>query len=273
MKKEKKSKTFIQTIKERGPTLPIGIVDPSGSSLHKDIKLRPWRMKEERELGELRDKHKDSTIASYISMVLGTMCTKLGCHDFSNISLDQKRLIIGQMYMADVFYAYVWLRINSLGADFPVTFNPPWSNQEIKIAADLNSVETACAKEIKDIHWNYKLVNPITMRGKEITEFKMTQQRWYSLESINTTNSTNQTITKQSFLLASIMGCKELDEDIAPTSQELDELTKLDLERLSFLIDDKALGPKMVIEGSHNGREFTTPIDWGYDNFFAVSSV
>ena len=105
---------YTQTIQERGPVLPLGIAD-SGGNYHQDISVKPWRMKEERELGELRDQNKDANLAKYVSMVLSTMCTRLGPHDFTNMEFDHKRLVISQMFMADVFYAYVWLRIQALG--------------------------------------------------------------------------------------------------------------------------------------------------------------
>jgi hypothetical protein len=273
VKKKQTSEIYTKTVEEYGPTLPIGLVDSSGTVLHKDIEIRPWRMKEERELSELRDKNKNSSMTSYISMVLATMCTKLGIYDFSNMSFDKKRSIISQMYMADVFYTYVWLRINSLGEKFPVTFHPVWSNKPINMVADLNSIETKCVNELKAINWEYKLKNPIKIRGTEVSTFNMTQQRWNTIELLEESGPVSSLTAKQSLILASISGCKEIDKQIVLTLKELDELVKLDIERLAFLIDEKSLGPKMILEGEHKGREFTTPIDWGYDNFFAVSSV
>ena len=54
----------------------------------------------------------------------------------------------------------------------------------------------------------------------------------------------------------------------------LDEMGKFDLERLTTLIDENAMGPTMAIEdkcGKCN-RDYILPIDWSYDNFFGDSS-
>lgn len=263
----------ITTIQERGPVLPLGIAD-SGGTLHQDVAVRPWRMKEERELGDLRDQHKDANLATYVGIVLATMCTRLGPHDFTGMDLVQKRLVISQMFMADVFFAYVWLRIQSLGAEFPITFQPSWSNKELKIKADLNTTEVKLAKDYESALWEYELNTPIKIRGKQVTAFKLGPQRWSALEQHDAVGSSaNQGMAKSIIILASVVGCREIDGPVVLTEHEIDELSKLDLERLAFHIDEHTLGPRMAVEGVHKGRQFRAPIDWGYDGFFGISSV
>lgn len=259
------------TIKERGPILPLGIQDRSGA-LIRDISIKPWRMKEEKELGELRDKNKDSNLAAYVSMILSTMCTKLGPYNFEEMKLEEKNAVISQMFMGDVFYVYVWLRINCLGSKFPVEFKPNWSNKDIKIKADLNSIEVNSVENFEEACWNYKLKNPIEIRGKLIKSFKMGPLRWASLEFQDNFGANNQGLAKLLAIKASIIKCTELESEVMLIDKELDELTKYDIENLTSLIDKKSIGLVMAIEGNHNGRDYQIPIDWSYDNFFTISS-
>jgi len=268
---EKKEK--IQTIKERGALLPLGIQDKSGK-LHRDISVRRWRMKEERELGELRDRHKDANLATYVSMILATMCTRLGPHDFEKMKFEERCLILSQMFMGDVFYAYVWLRINCLGHSFPIEFQPAWSNKPLKIKADLWSVQVKSAESYESSCWAYKLNDPFEIRGKKVTGFRLSPQRWSSMEQHNAVGAgSNQGLAKLIIIKSSIIGCEGIDGEIMLTDNELDELSKLDLEKLTTLLDQNVLGPVMAVEGEYRGRPFRAPIDWGYDSFFGISSV
>jgi len=262
-----------QTVQQRGAVLPLGITDATGN-LHRDLAVRRWRMKEERELGELRDKHKDANLATYVAMVLATMCTRLGPHDFSKMKFEERCLILSQMFMGDVFYAYVWLRINCLGNVFPIEFQPGWSNKPLKIKADLWSVVVKSAETFDEACWRYELNDPIEIRGTEVKAFKMAPQRWASMEQHDAVGAgANQGLAKLIIIKSSIHECEGIDGQIILTDDELDEMSKLDLERLTTLCDEKVLGPQMAVEGEHKGRPFRAPIDWGYDNFFGISSV
>lgn len=263
-----------QTMAERGPVLPLGIGD-TGGTLHQDLSVRPWRMKEERELGALRDEHKSANLAEYVSMVLATMCTRLGPHDMDGMKFAERRLVIGQMFMADVFYAYVWLRIQALGADLPIKFNPRWSAEAVTVHADLNTVEVVSAKSVEEASWQYELKNPIEIRGVEVTEFKLAPPRWSTLESIEAIGggSNDTGLQKSALIRSSVVECEGISGSLMLTDSELDELTKLDIETLTRLMDDKNLGPVMVVEGKHRGNPYRVPIDWGYDSFFAISST
>ncbi len=261
-----------ETIAKRGARLPLGI--SHGGALHRDLAVRKWRMKEERELGELRDENKDANLAKYVSMVLATMCTRLGPHDFDKMSFDQRLLAVSQMYMGDVFYAYVWLRIAALGSEFKLTFKPSWAPKPLPITADLNSVEVRSAESAEDASWEYQLQDPIVIRGKRTTRFMLGPVRWNTLENIETLGQTaNTAVVKSGMLTASITGCDGFDGPVHLVDSDLDELTKWNLESATNGVDEHSIGPNMRVEGTYKGREFKASIDWGYDRFFAISST
>ena len=55
---------------------------------------------------------------------------------------------------------------------------------------------------------------------------------------------------------------------------ELDEMGKVDLDDLTYLIDKHRVGPDMSVEDTCDNclQKFRVTIDWSYQNFFSTSS-
>lgn len=282
-KEQDKSKPKIKTvtIKEQGAKLPLGLVDASGNYM-KDLVTRPWRFKEEKLLSKLREENSDLNIAEYIGIVISNMCKKLSIHDFPEIAADagqvaERRVQLGQMCMGDIWYAYVWLRIKSIGKEFAVGLSCPFCGAKFTYQADLETTEVHIAESIEDAQWIYTLNDPFMIRGKEAKELLIGPMRWTTLEMLGDSISDyTQGAAKAGAIIGSVVGIVGHNEVISLTEDELDEMTKLDLENLSGQIDEKSLGPSMMIEGQCEKRrckkKFRIPIDWRYDNFFGASS-
>jgi hypothetical protein len=253
------------SLKDCGPFLPIGI---SGA---KDIVVRPWRMKEERDLGALKERFKDANIAQYIGMVLGTMCTRLGPHDFSAMDLKAKRLVINQMPMGDVFYAYIWLRKEALGSVLKTKIQCPRCSHMFEMDADLDTIEVICGASEVPFAWTHTLRHPVTIRGQEAQRFVMGVPLWDSLESLGV-NGLNRGAGKAAVIASAIKSVG--DQAVKLGSMDLDELSKADIEELSRGVEDNRAGPDMSMEGEcpRCYSEYHSAIDWGFDGFFAVSS-
>jgi len=172
--------TSTVTLKKLGAKLPLGILNGDGT-YSGDIAVRPWRMKEERELGELRDSHRDGNVAQYVGMVLATMCTKLGPHNFEGMKFEERRIIVGQMYMGDVFYAYIWLRIQAMGHQLNMNLTCPNCERKFPFVADLESTEVIAADNLKDAKWEYKLHTPIKLRDTMVKSLLIGPARWNGL--------------------------------------------------------------------------------------------
>lgn len=265
----------LKTIKELGPVLPLGV--ESGGEYHKGFSVKPWRMKEERELGALRDNNKDATVFQYVGMVLSAMLQQLGPYDFTKegVKFEQKRVWVGQLTMGDVFYAYVWLRIQTLGADLGLNVRCPGCSRSIEnFTADLNSVEVTTAENMDQACWEYHLHVPFQARGKLVKTLVIGPPRWNALEMLQGPGGYGT--AKPAVIRASIMGLgtKEEADPLVITDSELDDMSKRDIEALVKQINDKTVGPNMAVEGQcpHCKVDFRQPIDWGYDNFFGDSS-
>jgi hypothetical protein len=257
-----------------GPVLPLGIPDKSGL-YSKTVAVRPWRMKEERELGEMKDKNRDGNLAQYVSMVLATMCTKIGPYDFEVMKPEERRVVIGQMFMCDVFYAYVYLRIQAMGKGLPLKLTCPRCQTKYSMEADLNTTEVKFTDTLENARWQYKLIDPFQVRSKDASELVMGPPRWNVLEMLKVkANTLNTSLAKVSAIMGSIHSIVGIGE-LAMTENELDEMSKRDIEAITSQINDFSLGPDMVVESEpcpSCNHVFKVPIEWGYDSFFANST-
>jgi hypothetical protein len=225
----------VVTLRELGPQLPLGVLD-SANLYHKGVENRAWKLSTERELGELRDRNRDSNFAQYVSMILGTMCTKLGPHDFDGKKIEDKQILVSQMFMADVLYAYIWLRVDALGPNLNMNIKCPACEQEFPFTADLNTLEVTCADKVEDTQWPFKLKHPIDIRGKKAVALKLGPTRWNAMES-SKANQFNMGQMKADIVRYSIHGVShdgEAFEAIPVGEHELDELSKFDFERKFF---------------------------------------
>jgi len=266
-------------LKEQGPRLPLGLVTTDGSYA-KDIAVRRWRMAEERELGDLRDKNRDANVAQFVGMVLATMCTQVGQHKFEGMKPEERRIHISQMFMGDVFYAYVWLRMQALGNELHLNLRCPNCGFKFPFTADLETVEVDVCEKLGDSLWEYKLREPFSIRGKEVTDLLMGPARWTSLENMQGVGGLNTGAAKASVILGSIHGIANWKDkegkpqQVALAESELDEMGKRDIEAITNRVDEHAIGPNMSVEGNCQRcrYQYKLAIDWGYDNFFGDSS-
>lgn len=258
-----------QTLGERGFLMPVGIVG-SDTRLNKGFAFRPWRMKEERALGALRDQNR-MNVAQFVSIVLGTMLTRLGPHDFESMTLEQRRVHVGQMFLPDVYYTYMRLRLEALGPELKVQMPCPRCGKDFSMGADLSTTEVSYLDDLTDFSVDYTLKRPFVVRGQEVCRILFGLPRWNALESVQG-GSMNTGEAKSALILGSIKAIEGMDALLAP--HELDDLSKLDLETILRLLDDGQPGPVMSLEAvcPHCQSKFDQSLDWGYDSFFGVSN-
>jgi hypothetical protein len=271
---KKEPKIVKTTLGELGPQLPIGIPDKTGA-LQRALAVRKWRLPEEREIGALRAKHKHKNVGKYVSALLAKMCTQLGPHRFDGSQEDPKRmLMIDQMYLGDVLYAYVWLRYKSMGPDMPLHPSCPYCQEDFRYKGDLSTLDVAMATELRATIWDYELREPIKMRNREIRKLTLGPPLLSALTAANV-DELNTGNSKSTLIYGSVKSLEGLGE-IIPAPGELDDLCKYDIEELSRLMDERTLGPIMMIKGRCPapacGRDFQIPIEWTTEDFFSTSS-
>lgn len=255
------------TIAQRGAVLPLG--SESGG---RSVAVRDWRMREERELGALRKENENANMAKYVAIVLGHMCTSLGGNDFvKETDPVRKHLSISMMWVPDVFYAYIYLRIKAMSEKLKVKLKSPYGGEPFDWTADLTTTEVACCEKLADAQWLYQLEYPFELRGKKVTQLLFGPQKWNALE--NLASNVNIGAAKALVVISSLHGVPELGDNVLIDESELDDMAKPDIERIAGYINDYGIGADMTMEAKdHAGRPFNAVLDWTYDSFFGSSS-
>lgn len=270
---ESESKIARVDLGKLGPRLPLGVIGSDGS-VNKDLVCKPWRGKEEREVGKLKKQGKES--GDFITRLISYMFTKVGPHDFASMEEPEKRAVLSSMYMGDVFYMYVWLRTQTNGKSLKMTLSCPRCSFDFPFAADLDSVEVRTAEKYDHVKWSYALEIPFEVRGQMAQGFDLAPMRWQAMESsIKTAVDTGDTDGSK---MEIIQGCVQRvtgREEMVLIEQDFDEIEKVDIEQLSAKIDENEIGPDMSVKEKcpRCERRFTTSLDWGYESFFSASSL
>lgn len=273
---KKKGKPKKTTLGELGPVLPIGIKDDSGR-YHKDIAVRPWTLKEERELGKARGEGEGMRVGRYVNTILSTLCTRLGPHDLEGMELAKRQAVISTMLMPDVFYAYCWLRREAIGNELELEItcgkcSPPHA---FPYSGLMDSLEVTCVDQEEDARFDFQLETPIMVRGTKISLLSVGPQLWNVLEILGDKGIKrfDTGAAKAGVIYGSIKSVGELGE-VPLAEGEIDTMRKRDFERLSDMIDERGVGPVMTIEGDcpKCKRKFQHVLEWASDDFFAISS-
>lgn len=261
------------TLGERGPLLALGIPDPAGT-LHKGIELREWKGKQMRELGKLREDNENLNLAEHVNLVLSTMCSRIGAHDFSKCETKEKRLAISQMYTGDAFHAYAWARLKSLGSELFIDVQCPVCRYKFPWEGDLSTLTITTAETLKDALWKYDLINPVQLRGRDVKRLVMGPSQWHHVEKAQIEGRLDMEGGQLAMVEGVVYGI-EGHEDFRLTQGEIDELSGRDIARIVGLIDTHYIGPDMRIETECERKmckaKIIQPINWNYQDFFGAS--
>ena len=259
------------TMGSMGSQLPVGT---SGKgSLNKDLQFREMTTADERAIAN-RTKD-DMSMAEQVSIVLAQMADKMGEYDFTQLKLPDKLLRLSQMYMGDVLAALIVLRIESIGKDFDVQFTCQCARGKkgVKTKVDLSTAEVTGAKQEQDALWDFPLKKPRNFRGAEVKSLVMGPPRWSVIvDMANGINPRQAELTTMRHCVRGFNGEKATLFDMI--DGEFDQISRLDLSRLSAEMDEHVIGPhmRMDLECPHCSKEHRIGIDWRYRNFFSVSS-
>jgi hypothetical protein len=270
-KKDNRSRT--KTLIEQGPNLPLGILQ--NNSYQKTIEVKRWTMRQEKELGELREKESESKLGRYVSMILATMCPKLGPFNFDESYEFSKRLLnINQMWSGDVFYAYCWLRYKSLGEIIALKLNCLSCKKDFEFDADMRSMEINVGEKLEDFLWEYELREPFEIRGEVIKKLIMGPSLWNVYETMSNTDYGGLGDIKSKIIFNSIHALNKPENKIILSENEIEDLAKIDIELIAKKLDNERLGPDLSIEAKcpKCKYQFTSVIPWGFDSFFGNSS-
>lgn len=271
--KVSESKVKIVTLKELGNKLPHGIV--KDGKLYKNFEVSDWGWEEELRIGELKKSVSENDPVSQVSVVLKSMLISVGPHeDFQNKSDAEKDIIIGNMTMADVFYAYFWLRRQCIGYVLPFEVHCSKCSESYKFNANIDTLEVKTVDKPEDALWEYKLEYPVKIRDTIVTYLSMGPNNWFYLSSLERSpKGVNAGKLKRAMFLGSVFEYGELGK-VPLAESEINGMRKIDIEGLIADINELAVGADMVISGQcpKCTVPFEHSIQWWSESFFTRPS-
>jgi len=211
-------------------------------------------------------------LVQYIEGAIGEMCTRLGPHNLEAMKPEERTVVLSQLWMADVFFTYLLIRVRSLGNLLPLKLACPHCGAKFDHTADLNTVEIRSVELVENAHWEYDVRRPFEIRGKTAEKLVLAPARWSSLAQMPG-SAKNFGDLKEAIILGSIHEVVD-HGPMALVDGELDDMEKEDIEVLAREIDEHSVGPDMSVEGVCGAcrKDYIVPIEWGNRDFFAPSS-
>jgi RNA polymerase subunit RPABC4/transcription elongation factor Spt4 len=263
------------TLIECGKTLPIGVEENGKLTKNFDLVALGWKI--EKKIGESWEGRRDRiTISDYIGTILAHTVTQIGGIEMAKHKFAKRLLIFNQMYAADVFYMYAYLRFVSLGKELRLKDTPcPNCSHRFLFFADVTSLEIITIGEPSQLEKEIKLRDGFEMGGDQRFAITVRPSRWNMLGS----NLTGKALVSDadmfaSMLINSVCGVDGMPAGASITEMQIEQLTKYDMAGIEEAMDEVVGGPQWQVEGEcpKCHQPFFHLIDWSYDNFFARSS-
>jgi hypothetical protein len=258
-----------------GPQLPIGVL--RGSELHRGFALARFSTRTERELEEKRrNSQGPMTNPEWITRVLMQQVQRLGPYDFTALSDPERRIALSQCWLVDVLYLILWMRVVALGPEIRFNLKCARCGTEFRAPANLENIDVHVAAGPNVLARRFEFRDGITVNGKEYKAAIVDPPRWQTMLVAPTKGKING--LELSILLGGIRHVVHEDGSIAqPSMDDLDELSKYDLEHLRQFIDSESYGPSMeltsVCPNEQCGHETDHGVDWSWDFFFKSASL
>jgi hypothetical protein len=261
------------SLAEWGKQLPIGV--ERNDTFDKSFDLVPLDWKLEREVGRSWDKRREQlTLSEYVGTILAHTVTQIGSQDISKFKMAKKLLVFNQMYQADVFYVYAYLRLISMGKEMKLKDMRCIScSHKFNYTADLSTLEIVVIDNPEDMITEIKLRDGFEMSGEVRNVLKVKPPLWNMLGAAFPTS-----LNESDMFAAMLMNCtyeiEGMPDGAVLTETQVSQFSKYDVEVCQESLDEVIAGPRWEIEGVCPKCEvaFFEAIDWTYERFFALSS-
>jgi hypothetical protein len=271
-------------LEKLGNTLPIGVI--KGGKVDKSFSLKPLKGAEEREIGKWKGENENAPITKVVSKVLSVLLDTLGGEAFQSGTgkgaVEEEKALqkIGRLYAPDVWGMYTVARYANFGSEYAIPFECPnpaceLHGKEVKIVSDIGKIDFHVVRDLKLLQTHVRLHHGLEHRGALRKSFTVTPILWASMvapEFIQCMG--NENLFKLYHIQKCVTGIEGVDGPVMLTSQDVDNLLKMDIEKIYKVINEVNIGPVMKAEGECKcGFKFTVPLNWEYDHFFGASSL
>jgi hypothetical protein len=261
---------------EIGKVLPIGYQDATGK-LHREFELIDWDWDVEEELGELAERNQDMSMGAYISEIVGRGLASLGEIDFAKLKRSQRRLVVSQLFHADVLYVYTWIRIAALGRH--VKFDE-FRCEACKFsldgfAGDLLSLEVKFNDGEEVPRESVELERWFKYGQRDVTRVEVGPLKWSFMETADASVLMNPAKFRLATLRSGVVGVGETNgAPVVITREHARQMGPASVNRIVAAIDRVGGGAVFEVGGEcpQCKEKFRRAIDWTYDSFFGRSS-
>lgn len=257
-----------KTLKENGLALPVGVV--AGERFDKTLEVIPYKLKQERELAKI--KRPGLPVSEYVQTALSLLVARFGPHDFTKMEPGERKLVISQAWLPDILYTYLYVRYNSLGADYPIEAKCGSCGTLNKyIVGDLSTVEVAIVNDPKAMYWDVELRDGLPIMGKNRSRLRL-QPPVYGMLDFNA--AVEGELPFLNVLRACLVTAEGVEGPPVILDADADEMSKWDIESVQRTIEERTPGPRMIVESRCRRckSEMLSVINWASEGFFSLPS-
>jgi len=274
------------TVRELGQSLPIGLVNVKGELRKEFVLGKKLDFQVERAIGEYKVKI-DEANESYMKVlvkVVALLLTNLGGEPFDHSPDDkpedaQKKLLqVSTLYMPDVWYMYLYARIQAYGADLITSFSHTCGFSANRVKYDLKQMDVVHCDNMNDLRQPVDLVYGLKYRDgtvkKRVYVFPL---HHFDMESKDAREMGEEAILMRLHMVSKcVREVEGFDQSIVLTPDEYQSLHGVDIQRIMDVINTTSCGPRMAMEidcpGKGCGETILYGVNYRYENFFAKSS-
>jgi hypothetical protein len=259
------------TLAEWKSRLPIGSVN--GDKLDQTLSLLPYKGKQERELAKLRRGF--TTGGAYANAVLKLLVSRFGEHDFSELSDKEKELVLHDAHLADVLYAYLYVRREAVGNEMDFFYDcPKCKAKQVRTVADLDTLGVNVVEKLDVLDWELRLRDGIPIFGEVRKVFRMGATKWGPYVKETATRKADDVLRSVLLLQATLTEVPGLEAPPVITDSDADETSYYDLQLIETQIGLHTPGAEFALETEcpRCGVTILHPVEWNSANFFSIAS-
>jgi len=274
----------VKSVKELGFNLPIGIVE--GGKFKRGFTFNEYNYDLEKDVARFRRMNEQIPNTRIVTKVLSVCVNQLGGKPLIPEEVtdpNQREIVamqkIGQLFMADVYYLWIRLRMEELGTEYKSPFACLSCRRQGEILTDMESMDVFCVNDPSILEKEVKLQKGLKFRDGSLKKtVTVNPVRWCQLDTPEMVNVASDPMSmKLHFIRHAITGIQGYSEPVVLMDEEIGSLRKVDVEILSGAVNYTNLGPSMTLTGKCPNQEckapFTWPLDWDYDSFFSTISL
>jgi len=262
------------TLKELGYTLPLGI--PDGDSLKRDFALRPYTMREEKDIARKRDLDPSYPATSIVTDVVASLLISLGGEDLSDKDEGERVARVLGLFFSDVVYIYMMARMEAVGKDVKFPFLCPHCRQAFSFEGDITTTEIDCVDTPGELEREVDLPVAWTLRKQQTSRLLLRATPWGSLHGQSVTAVTFKAASFQGSIVGALLAGEDNPKEeirrLAITPMEVDTLTKRNINFLDEQVAKVNAGPSLIVQTQCPrpacNQPVRAPLGWDYDTFF-----